>query len=159
MTTDKENTILLVDDNPSNIRILFEMLHSSGFKISVVKSGESALERVPLLDPDLILLDIMMPGIDGFETCRRLKANNSTKDIPIIFMTALSDSTSKVKGLQLGAVDYITKPFQIEELLARVNVHLSLRNTQLQLINEVAERTQAEIKLKETLKELKSNSK
>lgn len=96
-----------------------------------------------------------MPGIDGFETCRRLKADASTKDIPVIFMTALSDTEHKVKGLQIGAVDYITKPIYFEEVLARVNVHLELRKAQVQLINEVAERKQIEKRLQQTVKDLK----
>lgn len=147
-------SILIVDDTPNNIRILFDILHGAGFKISVVKSGELALEKVPLIQPNLILLDVMMPGIDGFETCRRLKADESTRDIPVIFMTALSDVENKVKGLQLGAVDYITKPIQVEEVIARVNAQLALRNTQLKLQNEVIQRSQAQAKLQQTLNEL-----
>ncbi len=148
------NSILIVDDTLNNIRVLFDILDGAGFKVSVVKSGELALEKVPLIQPSLILLDVMMRGIDGFETCRRLKADQVTKDIPIIFMTALSDLENKVKGLQLGAVDYITKPIQIEEVLARINLHLTLRKTQIQLFNEVAERRQAQAQLQQTLKEL-----
>jgi two-component system, NtrC family, sensor kinase len=154
MTTIQANSILIVDDTPNNIRILFDILHEAGFKVSVVKSGEMALEKVPFIQPDLILLDVMMPGIDGFETCRRLKVDESTKDIPIIFMTALADVENKVKGLQIGAVDYIIKPIQVEEVIARVNVHLALRNTQVQLMNEVLERREAQTKLQQTLKEL-----
>ncbi|HAJ63415.1 MAG TPA: hybrid sensor histidine kinase/response regulator, partial [Cyanobacteria bacterium UBA8543] len=100
------------------------------------KSGESALEKVQEALPDLILLDVMMPGIDGFETCRRLKTNLTTKDIPVIFMTVLSEVVDKVKGLQMGAVDYITKPIEQEEVLARINVHLELRKAQLRLVQE-----------------------
>ena len=154
MVNPQKNSILVVDDTPNNIRLLFDLLRGVGFNVSVVKSGELALEKIPLIQPDLILLDVMMPGIDGFETCRRLKADESTKNIPVIFMTVLSDVESKVKGLQMGAVDYITKPIQLEEVLARVNVHLALRNTQVQLMNEVAERREAEMRLQETLKEL-----
>lgn len=149
-----QDSILIVDDTPNNIRILFDILHGAGFKVSVVKSGELALEKVPLIQPNLILLDVMMPGIDGFETCRRLKADESTRDIPVIFMTALSDVENKVKGLQLGAVDYITKPIQVEEVIARVNAQLALRNTQLKLQNEVIQRSQAQAKLQQTLNEL-----
>ncbi|MDM9382800.1 response regulator [Chlorogloeopsis sp. ULAP01] len=154
MNTVQQNSILIVDDTPNNIRILFNILHEVGFQVSVVKSGELALEKVPFIKPDLILLDVMMPGIDGFETCHHLKTEESTKDIPVIFMTALAEVENKVKGLQLGAVDYITKPIQVEEVLARVNVHLTLRNTQVQLINEIHERRQAEIELQQTLQEL-----
>ena len=148
------NSILIVDDNPNNIRVLFYILHESGFKVSVVKSGEMAIEKLPVIQPDLILLDVMMPGIDGFETCRSLKANEASKDIPVVFMTALSEVEHKVKALQLGAVDYITKPIQAEEVLARVNVHLELRNTQVNLLKEISDRRQAETKLQQTLTEL-----
>ncbi len=118
--------ILIVDDHPNNLKMLFNLLKESGFKVLVAKDGESAIEKLKEVSPDLILLDIMMPGLDGFETCDRLKASVATKDIPVIFMTALSDSVDKVKGLSLGAVDYITKPFQQEEVLARVRLHLRL---------------------------------
>ncbi|MBU7583247.1 MAG: response regulator [Nostoc sp. TH1S01] len=130
------NSILVVDDVPINIKILLEILTQAGYRVSVAKNGKSALEKVEEAIPNLILLDVMMPGMDGFETCRLLKANPKTKDIPIIFMTALSEPVSKIKGLQLGAVDYITKPIEHEEVLARINVHLELRRTQLKLAQE-----------------------
>lgn len=136
MNNYQTDSILIVDDIPTNIKLLFELLNEFGFKVSVAKSGESALAKVQEALPSLILLDVMMPGIDGFETCSRLKANPKTKDIPIIFMTALSDTVDKVKGLKLGAVDYITKPIEHEEVLARINVHLELRRTQLKLVQE-----------------------
>ncbi|HBE21160.1 MAG TPA: hybrid sensor histidine kinase/response regulator [Cyanobacteria bacterium UBA11149] len=154
MVTPQKNSILVVDDTPNNIRVLFDVLRSVGFNVSVVKSGELALEKLSLIQPDLILLDVMMPGIDGFETCRRLKTDPSSKDIPVIFMTVLSDVESKVKGLQIGAVDYITKPIQVEEVLARVKVHLALRNTQIELKNEVTEHLEAEMRLQQTINEL-----
>jgi PAS domain S-box-containing protein len=103
-------------------------LTDSGFKVLVAQDGESAIQKVEYAHPDLILLDVMMPGIDGFETCRRLKANPATQDIPVIFMTALSEAVDKVKGFSLGAVDYVTKPMQQEEVRARVTTHLTLRN-------------------------------
>ncbi|MBD2453096.1 response regulator [Nostoc sp. FACHB-87] len=130
------NSILVVDDVPINIKILLEILTQAGYRVSVAKNGKSALEKVEEAIPNLILLDVMMPGMDGFETCRILKANPKTKDIPIIFMTALSEPVNKIKGLQLGAVDYITKPIEHEEVLARINVHLELRRTQLRLAQE-----------------------
>ena len=145
------NSILIVDDTPHNIRLLFDVLNRAEFVVSVVKSGETALQKLPQIQPDLILLDVMMPGIDGFETCRRIKANPEYSDIPIIFMTALSESDRIVAGLQLGAVDYITKPIQVEEVLARVNTHLGLRNIQQQLRQEICDRQQAEINLEHTL--------
>lgn len=121
-------SILIVDDNVNNLDVLSETLTRAGFQVAVAIDGESALEQVQYHKPELILLDVMMPGIDGFETCHRLKADPSSSDIPIIFMTALSETTKKVKGFSLGAVDYITKPFQQEEVLARVRVQLQLRN-------------------------------
>ena len=132
----QQNSILIVDDTPTNLKVLFTLLNQSGFKVSIAKSGESALEKVKEVLPDLILLDVMMPGIDGFETCRRLKADPRTKDIPVIFMTVLSEVVDKVKGLNLGAVDYITKPIEQDEVLARINVHLELRKAQLRLVQE-----------------------
>ena len=119
-------TILIVDDNSANLGVLSDALSQAGFEVRVAKSGKMALERVKYALPDLILLDVMMPEIDGFETCRRLQANPETRQIPVIFMTALSDTANKVEGFQLGAVDYITKPFQQEEVLARVKLHLKL---------------------------------
>ncbi|MCY7321120.1 MAG: response regulator [Phormidesmis sp. CAN_BIN36] len=119
-------TVLIVDDNPINLEVLSEALATTGLQVAVALDGESAIEQVQYHPPALILLDVMMPGIDGFETCCRLKANPLTREIPVIFMTALSETESKVKGLSLGAVDYITKPFQREEVLARVRVHLQL---------------------------------
>ncbi|MBL1176964.1 response regulator [Pantanalinema sp. GBBB05] len=121
-------TILVVDDNPTNLDVLSETLINHRFQVAVAIDGETALEQVAFHRPELILLDIMMPGIDGFETCRRLKQDPLTQDIPVIFMTALSDMENKVKGFSLGAVDYITKPFQQEEVLARVQIHLELRH-------------------------------
>ncbi len=128
MFNKNENVILIVDDNPNNLKLLFDFLKESGFKVLVAKDGESAIEKLQEVSPNIILLDVMMPGIDGFETCYRLKASVATKDIPVIFMTALTDRVDKVKGLSMGAVDYITKPFQQEEVLARVQLHLRLRN-------------------------------
>ncbi|BAB76578.1 response regulator [Anabaena sp. FACHB-709] len=136
MSSPINNSVLIVDDIPTNIKVLFDILNQAGFRVSVAKNGLSALAKVQETLPNLILLDVMMPGMDGFETCRHLKANPKTKDIPVIFMTALSDTVNKVKGLQIGAVDYITKPIEYEEVLARINVHLELRRTQLKLAQE-----------------------
>ncbi|MEG4997693.1 sensor histidine kinase [Microcoleus sp. B4-D4] len=128
MNTDseKKDIVLIVDDNSNNLGVLYNLLDDASFEVWVAQDGESAIEKVGYALPNLILLDIMMPGIDGFETCDRLKANPLTADIPVIFMSALSDTVDKVKGLSLGAVDYITKPFQQEEVLARVKLHLKL---------------------------------
>ena len=133
--------ILLVDDNPTNLKVLFESIGGYGWKALMATDGESAIEQAEYAQPDLILLDVMMPGIDGFETCRKLKANPITENIPVIFMTALSDSTDKVKGLELGAVDYITKPFQQEEVIARLKLHLKLSILTRNLEQEVQQRT------------------
>ncbi len=120
-------SILLVDDEPSNLQMLFQLLEKSvGGKLLVAKNGETALAIARKTRPDLVLLDIMMPGIDGFEVCRRLKADPATRPIPVIFLSALDETADKVKGLQLGAVDYVSKPFQPEEVLARVNTHLTI---------------------------------
>ncbi|MES2036776.1 MAG: response regulator [Pseudomonadota bacterium] len=144
-------TILIVDDTPANVGVLVDYLEDRDFRILVAQEGEEALMRAQLSQPDLILLDVMMPGIDGFETCRRFKTIDSLRDVPIIFMTALTETADKVKGFEIGGVDYVTKPFQIEEVFARVNTHLSLRLLQKkmteqnqQLLNEIAVREQAE---------------
>jgi Response regulator containing a CheY-like receiver domain and a GGDEF domain len=128
--------ILIIDDNGTNLKVLSQTLTSAGFQLAVATNGEEALEQVLEELPELILLDVKMPKIDGFETCIRLKANPKTKDIPIIFMTALSETIDKVKGLSLGAVDYITKPFDEQDVLARVRVHLRLRMAQKQIISQ-----------------------
>jgi two-component system sensor histidine kinase ChiS len=128
-----KNTILVVDDNPTNLRVLVDYLEEVGFEVLAAEDGETAIDLLQYTLPDIILLDVMMPGIDGFETCRRLKNDSTTKDIPVIFMTALSDTDDKVEGLQAGAVDYITKPLQHEEVLARIKTHLTINNLQKQL--------------------------
>jgi diguanylate cyclase (GGDEF)-like protein/PAS domain S-box-containing protein len=133
LTCINARTILIVDDVPANLAIAVDYLEANRFQVMVAQDGEEGIERAQLVHPDLILLDVMMPGIDGFETCRRLKMDVRTRDIPIIFMTALADTSNKVEGFAAGAVDYISKPFQIEELLARIKTHLALRVAQLQL--------------------------
>ena len=143
--------VLLVDDNPTNLKVLSEALRGQGWITLVATDGESAIEQAAYSSPDLILLDVMMPGIDGFETCRQLKANSATQLIPIIFMTALADTIDKVRGLELGAVDYITKPFQQEEVIARVKLHLKLSQLTQTLEQRVEERT---AELNESVQEL-----
>ncbi len=122
------HSILIVDDNHNNLEVLSETLSKAGFQVAVAIDGENALEQIQYYKPELILLDVMMPGIDGYQTCSRIKSNPDTFDIPVIFMTALTDTEHKVRGFALGAVDYVTKPFQREEVLARVRVQLQLRN-------------------------------
>lgn len=143
--------ILLVDDNPNNLKVLSEAIQGYGWKLLMATDGESAIEQAEYANPDLILLDVMMPGFDGFETCRRLKNNPVTQHIPIIFMTALSETTDKVKGLEMGAVDYVTKPFQQEEVVARLRLHLKLSHLTRTLEQQVQERT---AKLTQSLKQL-----
>lgn len=121
--------ILLVDDVPLNIEILLQTLKSKNYQIFIANNGVKALELVPKTQPDLILLDIMMPEMDGIEACTRLKADASTRDIPIIFITAKTEAEDVVAGFKVGGVDYITKPFFLEEVLARVETHLRLRKT------------------------------
>ncbi|MFK5970041.1 MAG: diguanylate cyclase [Candidatus Marithrix sp.] len=123
------STILIVDDEPNNLDVLNNCLHNAGFKVLAATSGKIAIKRVAYVKPDLILLDVNMPGIDGFETCRRLRENEITKDTPIIFVTALTDIETKLKAFRAGGVDYITKPFIEEEVLARVGVHIRLEKT------------------------------
>ncbi|WP_413173832.1 response regulator [Anabaena azotica] len=148
----KPTYILLVDDNPNNLKVLSEAIQRCGWKPLMASDGESAIRQTEYAHPDLILLDIMMPGMDGFETCRRLKANPLTQNTPVIFMTALSDSTDKVKGLEIGAVDYITKPFQHEEVIARLKLHLKISNLTRTLEQRVEERT---AELTQSLQQLK----
>ncbi|OUL30047.1 response regulator [Nostoc sp. 106C] len=157
--TAPKGTILVVDDNPTNIQVLFDVLSEIGYRVAIAKSGEAALQRVQSYHPDIILLDVMMPGIDGFETCQRLKADFATRDIPVIFMTALSDTVDKVKGLSLGAVDYITKPIQHEEALARIRVHLQLRESQKSLQQQTTELSQALDNLKQAQVQLVQSEK
>ncbi len=154
MNTQKA-TILIVDDNPTNLDLLFESLSQAGFKVLVAKDGHSAIRQAELARPDAILLDIIMPGLDGFETCRCLKDGAETKDIPVIFLTALTDTIDKVEGFKVGAVDYITKPFQQAEVLARLEAHLTIRHLQKslqekneRLEQEINERKQAEESLR-----------
>lgn len=152
MMSDLENKfILVVDDNSTNLSVISQALKKAGYKVRVAVDGETAIsilekcafDRNKNCLPELILLDIQMPGIDGFETCRRVKANPDTQAIPVIFMTAVADAESKVKGLSLGAVDYITKPFEQEEVIARVNIHWRLKQLTDNLEQQVKERTAA----------------
>ncbi len=136
-----EHTLLIIDDTPVNLEIATDYLTDYGFKVLVAQSGEVGLERARRVPPDLILLDVLMPGINGFETCERLKTAVETQDIPVIFMTALPEIEHKIKGFQVGAVDYIVKPIEKSELLARVLTHLRLRDLNRQLEQKVRART------------------
>lgn len=141
-------TVLIIDDLPINLALLFDYLESEAFRVLVAQSGANALLQLQRLKPDIILLDIKMPGLDGFEVCRLIKANADLCEIPIIFLTALDDVVDKVRGFELGAVDYITKPVDHVEVLARLRTHLMLRDLQDRLrrqldlaLRQVQERT------------------
>ncbi|BAY92897.1 MULTISPECIES: sensor histidine kinase [unclassified Tolypothrix] len=137
MSSTDAGLILIVDDVPTNIDVIRETLENQGFEVAIATSGERAIQQVVQEIPDLILLDVMMPGIDGFETCQRLKSLPLIQNVPVIFMTALSDAENKVKALELGAVDYVTKPFEAREVLARVRTHLKLHRLTQKLEQEV----------------------
>jgi two-component system NtrC family sensor kinase len=172
-TSSQEYTLLIIDDDPSNLRVVTNNLEDHGFEIMIARNGQKGLELAEYARPDLILLNVIMPGIDGFETCRRLKAKTATEDIPVIFMTALTDIVGNVKWFEAGAVDYVIKPIQSEELFTRVNTHLHIRTLQKQLemqntllgeqntllTQEILERKQAEKKLLATHKKLKKTLK
>jgi phosphoserine phosphatase RsbU/P len=125
--------ILLVDDNPANLRLLSQILSARGYSPRAVTSGARALASIEMTPPDLILLDIRMPGMDGYEVCQQLKANPRTAGIPVLFISALDDIQDKMKAFSAGGVDYITKPFQLEEVVARVETHLALQRLQKNL--------------------------
>ncbi len=150
-----DHVILVIDDDPNSLEIVSGFLEESRFSVLVAEDGESGLERAEYAAPDLILLDIMMPGIDGYETCRRLKERERTRDIPVIIMTALTDVEHKVRGFAAGAVDYVTKPVQREEVMARVGVHLHIRDltSGLKKANELLEQ-----RIRERTAELRENN-
>ncbi|PLS68148.1 MAG: response regulator receiver protein [Cyanobacteria bacterium M5B4] len=145
--------ILIADDNPQNLEVLSECLDDAGFEVRVAIDGASAIAKAVYQLPDLIILDVMMPGMDGFETCRQLKADPRTQAIPVIFMTALTEPEDKVKGFEVGAVDYITKPFRLPEVVARVKLHLSLSAITKQLQAENNARLQAEQNLRQMVEQ------
>ena len=148
------NDILIVDDTPENLTVLRQMLTEHGYRVRPALSGEIALKAVQADIPNLILLDVMMPRMDGFEVCSKLKSESGTRDIPIIFISALNETEDKVKGFQAGGVDFITKPFHAAEVLARVETHLTLGNIHLQLVDEIEDRKRAEKNLEEANREL-----
>ncbi|HSH04286.1 MAG TPA: response regulator transcription factor [Anaerolineae bacterium] len=134
-------TILLIDDDITNLKVAVNHLNAYSYRILTADNGADGIMRAQKAGPDLILLDIRMPGLDGLETCRRLKANPTTATIPVIFMTALTDINDKVHAFDVGAVDYVTKPIEAPELIARVRTHLTLRAFQRDLEQQVAQRT------------------
>lgn len=142
-TAASKGNILIVDDTPNNLRLLSSMLTQQGYEVRSAISGSVALMAVHTVHPDLILLDINMPKMGGYEVCERLKANVETQEIPVIFLSALSEAIDKVRAFQVGGVDYITKPFQVEEVLARVENQLTLRRMQIDLQQARAEALRA----------------
>jgi signal transduction histidine kinase len=151
-------TILVVDDTPTNLRVVVACLEGLGHTVLIAQDGEEGLQRAAFMRPDLILLDVLMPGMDGLETCRRLKSTEATHGIPVIFMTALSSLEDKIAGFQAGAVDYVSKPLEVNELAARITTHLQLHalrrlreRQNARLRHEVAERRRAEQELVESI--------
>jgi two-component system, sensor histidine kinase and response regulator len=130
---DPAASVLVVDDTVDNLHLLSDLLGEQGYEVRAVTSGRQALQAVEHDPPDLILLDITMPEMDGFEVCRRLRATERSKDVPVIFLTALANTADKVRAFDSGGVDYVTKPFQVEEVLARVRTHIALRRAQVAL--------------------------
>jgi len=149
MGIQQQSNILVVDDEPNNLTLLRRLLSDQGYKVRPAISGELALKAVGVAPPDLVLLDIMMPGgMDGYAVCGHLKANPLTRDIPVLFLSALDETEDKVRAFRSGGVDYITKPFQVDEVLARVNTHLMIRKSQ----QEIAERNRILEKLNSELR-------
>jgi len=132
------NTLLIIDDEAANIQVISAFLEAQGIEIMMAKNGADGISRAKKGRPDLILLDIRMPGMDGYEVCHHLKSEESTRDIPIIFMTGLTELDDKLKAFAVGGVDYVTKPFQESELLARASVHLQMSNLQQELADKNA---------------------
>lgn len=149
---DQNNEILVVDDTVANLKLLLDMLIEKGYKVRPANNGEQALASVAIRKPELILLDIKMPGMDGYEVCRRLKEDEETRDIPVVFISALDDLAARIKGFEVGGVDYISKPFQQEEVLMRVETHMQLHKMQENLEQLVEERTLALQQANEKLK-------
>jgi DNA-binding response OmpR family regulator/DNA-binding CsgD family transcriptional regulator len=144
-------TILVVDDVPTNLGLLFDALTQAGHRVLVAESGESALAQLDHETPDLVLLDYMLPGMDGMEVCRRIKARPGCGDLPIIFLTAVNELDEKVRALDAGAVDYVTKPIQTPEVLARVRTHLRIARLQRDLAEELEMRRESEELLRDSL--------
>lgn len=153
-----EAQILLVDDNSTNLQVLYQTLEGHGYRLLAARGGKDAISIAQRAVPDLILLDVMMPDMDGFETCARLKAHSETRDCAIIFLSALTDPSEKVRGLELGAVDFVNKPFQAEEVLARVRTHLTIRDLQKQLRSRNKELEHELIVAQELLREARDRT-
>lgn len=155
MKKSAEQSIVIVDDLPDNLRLLSQMLKEEGYRVRPASNGKRALATIEKEPPDLILLDITMPEMDGYEVCRQLKANASTCEIPVIFLSALNEVFDKVKAFQVGGVDYISKPFQVEEVLVRINTHLTIRSQRQTLIQQNQELKKKNTLIKEQSEKLK----
>ncbi|MEX3926856.1 response regulator [Paraburkholderia sp. BR10936] len=156
--SDDAPVVLVVDDTAANLGLVVETLEAEGLRAAVARDGQEALRRAEIVKPDLILLDVIMPGLDGFQTCRALKENPVTRDIPVIFMTSLSQTEDKINGFRVGAMDFVTKPLQMEEVAVRVQTHLKLRALQrtqqeqnVRLEEEIKTRIRAQDALLEVL--------
>lgn len=149
MTQHPKGLILLVDDEEKNLTVTTDALKQQGYRCLTARDGQTGIDRAALAHPDLILLDVRMPGIDGFETCRRLKANEITHDIPVLFMTIVTDLPNKVTGFEVGGVDYLTKPIELPELLGRVKAHITIRRQQklIEAHNKELQEALAKVKL------------
>jgi two-component system, sensor histidine kinase and response regulator len=163
--SDGPPVVLVVDDTAANLGLIVETLEAEGLQVTVARDGHEALRRAAIVKPDLILLDVIMPGIDGFQTCLALKENSLTRDIPVIFMTSLTQTEDKINGFHAGAVDFVTKPLQVEEVAIRVQTHLKLRALQLlqqeqnvRLEEEIESRVRAQDALLEVLDRVKNVS-
>src|SRR5689334_3366970 len=157
--------VLIVDDSADNLAVLSSALISDGLEVAVARDGEEAIELASRAQPDLILLDALMPGLSGFETCQRIKADPATQSIPVIFMTALAEAKFRIQGFRVGAVDYVTKPFEKTELLARVHTQISLRRAtraleerNTRLSEEIRERAKAEEALAQAVQMLRDTN-
>ena len=163
MTDNSKGDILAVDDTPASLKLLTDLLKAEGYRVRSAINGQLALQAAASAPPELILLDINMPGMNGFEVCQRIRAKPETADIPIIFISALQETAEKVKGFELGAVDYVTKPYQREELLARVRTHLELHRLHCHFEKMVdlrtAELRKAEAELAHSNRDLRAMSK
>ena len=159
MSVERDNykaDILVVDDIRENVRLLVDALGNEGYRVRPALSGKAALEAANMEAPDLILLDILMPEMDGYEVCKALKTHMGLKDVPVIFLSALGEVADKVKGFSAGGVDYISKPFQTEEVLARIETHLTLRRLSLELEAKNAHLEKTNRELSEAMAEIKT---
>ncbi len=159
LSGNQEKIILIIDDTPANVAMLAEYLERQHFQVLVAQDGEEGLERASLAQPNLILMDVMMSGMNGFEACRRLKAMESTKNIPVIFMTALTSTEDKLTGFDVGGADYVTKPIQIKEVAARVNTHLNLHAMQIDQQKQMEELKEINKKLEQAQMQLLQSEK